>query len=303
VVKWYGPDRPDHFSNYLLEAANPPYASETRKQLVEFINNMDYPAIARATALEYFPLTGVEDEFVMLLEALKDSAALVRYHALNKLSIFPLEERIGVALEMAKDTTRAVRIGSAELIVEQDLNRIPPEQRGYALRAREEFVAMLAANADFPSGRLQRGDYYFRQNNVSQAVAEYEMALKMDSLLTPVYTNLATAYNLLQQNDKAIAALDKLVDFEPGYARGFYLRGLLNYEMGKPLLAINDLRKAVDLDPLNFRAMINLANLLMQASQLEEAEMIIRQALALQPESNEAEQILNIIKEQKAINP
>jgi tetratricopeptide (TPR) repeat protein/ssDNA-binding Zn-finger/Zn-ribbon topoisomerase 1 len=303
VVKWYGSDRPEHFSDYLLAAAEPPYDNETKKQLLDFIVDMDFPAIARATALEYYPILGSEAEVNMLLEALKDSAALVRYHALNKLSIFPLEERLGVALELARDTTRAVRIGSAELMIEQDLAQLPPESRGAALRAREELEAMLAANADFPTGRLQRGDYYFRQNAVQRAVNEYEMALQMDSLLTPVYSNLATGYNILGQNNKAVAALDKLVELEPGYARGFYLRGLLNFELGKGSQAISDLQTAVDLDPMNFRALLNLANLYFQKGDMTPAEKTILRALALEPESQEADQLLQLIKSRKATLP
>ena len=303
VEEWYGPERPDHFSNYLLEAANPPYDDSTRKELLRFIVDLDYPAIARATALEYYPLAGAEDELNMLLNALKDSAALVRYHALNKLTVFPLEERLGVALEMARDSTRSVRIGSAELIVEQLLNQLPSEERAYSIRAREELEAMMRANADFPSGRLQRGDYYFRQNNIRQAVKEYETALKMDSLLTPVYSNLATAYNVLKENEKAIATLDKLIELEPGYARAYYLRGLLNYEMGSSEQAIDDLRVAVELDPFNFRAMLNLANLMLQTGDFLRAEAIIRRAIAIDPTSSEANRILQIVLEQKELNP
>lgn len=296
IEKWYGPERPDHFSDHLLKAANPPYDGETRKAVLDFIVNMDYPAIARATALEYFPLSGVQDEFDMLLSSFKDSSALVRYHALNKLSVFPLEERLGVALELSRDTTRVVRIGAAELMIEQDLEQIPPDQRGHAIRGREELEKMLLANADFPAGRLQLGDYYLRQNDIQAAVKEYEMALKMDSLLTPVYSNLATAYNLLGANDKAIAALDALIRLEPEYSWAYYLRGLLNYELGQTTQAMNDLQSAVDLDPLNFRAMLNLANMLLQAGELDRAESMVQRALALAPESAEAIQLQNAIK-------
>jgi tetratricopeptide (TPR) repeat protein len=219
------------------------------------------------------------------------------------LSVFPLEERLGVALELSRDTTRAVRIGTAELIVEQDLDQLPPEQRAYAIRAREELEAQLLANADFPAGRLQAGDYYFRRNNVQRAVKEYEIALKMDSLLTPVYTNLATGYNLLGKNEQAIFALNKLTELEPEYSRGYYLRGLLHYEMGNAQLAISDLQVAVNLDPLNFRALLNLGNLYLQIGQIKEAELIIQQALALNPTSSEADQLLRLIREQKTINP
>lgn len=295
VVKWYGPDRLDHYSDYLLKASEPPYNDQTREQILSFINDMDYPAIARATALEYYPVEGLESEFKMLVTAFKDSSALVRYHALNKLQVYPLNDRLPIALEHSKDSVRAVRIGAAELMIEQNLSELPPEIRGYALRARQELMDMLLANADFPTGRLQLGDYYYRRNDINSAIKEYEMALKMDSLLTPVYSNLATAYNQAGNNKAALSTLDNLLLLEPGYSRGYYLRGLLNNEIGNVEYAIQDLKKAVELDPANFRGFYNLANLLFQNGDAANAERYIKQALRLVPDSQEAQYFLDLI--------
>ena len=44
------------------------------------------------------------------------------------------------------------------------------------------------------------------------------MALKMDSLLFPVYTNLATAYSMSKQTDKALETLNIWMDKEPDAA-------------------------------------------------------------------------------------
>jgi tetratricopeptide (TPR) repeat protein len=296
IVEWYGPERADHFSDYLLMASRPPYSDANRDDILQFINNMDYPAIARATALEYYPVAGLESEFKMLVTAFKDSSAPVRYHALNKLQVYPLNDRLPIALEHSKDSLRAVRIGAAELMIEQDLDQLPPDIRGYAIRARQELLDMLFANADFPTGRLQLGDYYYRRNDITSAIKEYEMALKMDSLLTPVYSNLATAYNLTGNNPAALTTLDNLLLIEPTYSRGYYLRGLLNNELGNVEEAIQDLKQAVKLDPTNFRGFYNLANLLFQNGDVTSATRYIKQALQLAPDSEEAQYLLDLIK-------
>ena len=121
----------------------------------------------------------------MLLTALKDSSALVRYNALTKFQPYPLEQKVNFALEHMEDETRLVRIGAAQLIAELDLSLLEPAQRGKAQFARNEYLNMMRANADFPLGRLQLGDYYYKQQDIKRAIKEYEMALKMDSLLTP----------------------------------------------------------------------------------------------------------------------
>jgi tetratricopeptide (TPR) repeat protein len=183
-------------------------------------------------------------------------------------------------------------------MVEQDLNQLPPEQRGYAIRAREELEEMMRANADFPAGRLQLGDYYYRRGELPMAIKQYEMAIKMDSLLTAVYSNLATAYNMVNDNPRALATLDKLLEIEPEYGRGYYLRGLLQHEIGNVLAAIDDLELAIKFDPYNFRAFYNLANLYLSDGDLVKAEKTINKGLLLQPDSEEGIYLLNLIKSQ-----
>ncbi len=299
VVKWYGTERPDHFSNHLLKAAQPPYDDRTREEVLQFINNLNYPAISRATALEYYPLNDTQEDFDMLLKALKDSSALVRYNALAKFQRYPLDQKAGFALEHMDDETKLVRIGSAQLIAELDLSQLQPAQRNKAQTARNELVEMMQSNADFPLGRLQLGDYYYKQQNTQRAIIEYEMALKMDSLLTPVYTNLATAYSIVGKNKKALQTLNTLIAIEPTYARAYYLRGLLNYEVGKSELAIDDLSTSIKLDNSNYRAYYNLANLHFTAGQIKKAESIMILGLQLQPQSQEGLQLLKLIQSKK----
>jgi predicted CXXCH cytochrome family protein len=296
VVNWYGKERSDHFSDHLLPASRPPYDAQTRKDVVNFINNINYPAISRATALEYYQLIGDEIDYNMLIAALEDSAAIVRYNALTKFQIFPLEQRLGLAMEHVADGMRQVRIGAAQLMIEQDLAELPPASRGAAIKAREELETMLQSNADFPVGRLQLGDYYFRRQMIEEAIKEYERAIKMDSLLTLVYSNLATAYNMVGKNGKALGALDQLLLLEPEYARGYYLRGLLYHEVGNDKMAINDLESAIKLDQLNFRAYYNLANLYFSASDLSNAEKTMVDGLRLEPNSADGLYLLNLIR-------
>jgi tetratricopeptide (TPR) repeat protein len=194
------------------------------------------------------------------------------------------------------DTTRQVRIGAAQLMIEQDLAPLLASKRGAAINARKELETMLRANADFPLGRLQLGDYYFRQNNNQRAIKEYEMALKMDSLLTPVYGNLATVYSISGNNKQALKTLDQLLILEPEYGRGYYLRGLLQHELGNDKLAITNMERAIQLDQLNFRSFYNLANLYLAASDFSKARKTMISGMALQPDSEEGKYLLNLIE-------
>ena len=296
VVKWYGTKRPNHFSDYLLLAGAPPYSEEAKGEVLQFINNLNYPSIARATALEYYPLFSTKQELEVLIKAFIDSSGLVRYHALNRLLEFSVDQRIDIALHAVNDSTKLVRTEAAWLIVEVDPANLPQEYQGSLQRANAELKEMLHANADFPLGRLRLGDYHARKNNWTAAIKEYKMALKMDSLLTPVYGNLATAYNLTGNNEAALSTLGSLIGNAPEQAHGYYLRGILYAEMGNNEMAISDLKKATGLAPERFRAFYNLANLYYRTGQLPPAKKAIESALQLQPNSEEAKQLLQLIQ-------
>ena len=132
-----------------------------------------------------------------------------------------------------------------------------------------------------------------------RSIREYEMALKMDSLLTPVYTNLATAYSVVGNNEKALQTLNTLITLEPNYARAYYLRGLLYYEMNKTDLAINDLELSIKLDESNYRAHYNLANLYVTNGKNNKAENVMLQGLQIQPQAGDGLQLLQLIQSKK----
>ena len=250
----------------------------------------------------YFPLSGEPADYEMLIKALNDTSALVRYQALAKMRVLPPDQVAGIALEHIEDKTKMVRIAAAQLIVEIDINQLTPAQRSKIIPARQELTAMLNANADFSLGRLQLGDHYMRQNQTERAIVEYEQALAMDNLLTPAYGNLATAYNMVGKDSLALSSLNQLVKLEPEYARAYYLRGLLKYELGDIPGAIDDLTNSIVFDDNNFRSYYNLANLLLNQKQLKKAEKVMDDGLYLEPNSQEGRYLLALIYQAQGRN-
>ena len=78
--------------------------------------------------------------------------------------------------------------------------------------------------------------------------------------------------------------------------RAYYLRGLLYYEVGNNEMAIDNLEKAISIDPLNYRAFYNLSNLYYSTGNLSNAERIMLLGLQIQPESPEGLQLLKLIQ-------
>ena len=298
VVKWYGPDRAPHFSDFLLLSYDENLSESDQSKLVSFINDLNFPAISRSTLMNNLEFNGRE-EVEAVLESLQDSSAVVRYNALTQFRGISQEDRISLARKHLNDESRLVRIGSAQLLIDFDGSAWSQSERLALSKARQELEEMLYGNADFAAGRLQLADYFMQTGDLSTAIGHYEVALKKDSLLFPVYSNLATAYSMNSMPDRALEILNIWIDQDPDAGRAYYLRGLLNFELGNQELALQDLQMAIELDPNDTRAMYNLATYFYQNKDQIRAENIIRRALSVEPENRDYQYLLALIlKEQ-----
>ncbi|MDN3725382.1 tetratricopeptide repeat protein [Aequorivita sp. SDUM287046] len=296
VKQWYGENRRDHFSDGLLLSTKPGITVAERKKLDAFITNMKYPAIARASVINNLNITNVE-QFVPIINSLKDASPLVRYNALMKFRDLNLMDRISIAAEHIADTSRLVRIGSAEI-----LSGVPREQlqnldQNALLKAQKELAIMLHTNADFATGRLRLGDHYLQNNDIPNAIKQYQMAIKKDSLLLPVYPNLATAYSMTGNTQAALETLNVLLKKNPNYGRAYYLRGLLNLEMKNNAQGEADLIKATALDHTDSRSHYNLATYYYQNKNWTKAEKAVKAALKVEPENGDFRYLLALIYE------
>lgn len=294
IVDWYGKERRPHFSDYLLMSNSSVLNASDRKKLNEFITDLNYPSIARSTVIANLRFED-EDDIKSLLRALNDSSAIVRYNALMQFRNMNAQDRLSVAQKHLADKTRLVRIGSAQLLIGFDGGNWSEADKLSLSKAKTELEEMLYGNADFSTGRLQLGDYFMQANDVNRAIKHYEMALKMDSLLFPVYTNLATAYSITKQGDKALETLNIWMDKEPNASRPYYLRALLNFELGNNDLAEQDLKMAIELNPDDSRSMYNLATYYYQTKAFSNALRMINKAMSIEPENQEIKYLKALI--------
>jgi len=299
IIAWYGDKRPEHYSDALLLTTVDQITAEEQALIQTFINNPLEPFLTRATAIDNYTFNYSENDFEALVKATKDDAAMVRYKALMKFMQAAATDRHTLGIQHLDDPARIVRIAAAQLTLDMDASTLLPEQRSFYKRAQKDHMAMLKSNLDFPLGRLQFGDYYFRKDLVEKAIEQYEMALKMDSLLTLVYPNLATAYSRLNMTDQALATLNTLLALDNQYGRGYYLRGLLQYQLNNESEAIHDFGRSIELDRSNFRAYYNLATLYYQKKEFSKAEKIISDGLAVFPASSDGKYLLALIYQEQ----
>ncbi len=291
VIKWYGPERLDHFSDALLKSNSDNLSLGEREDLDKFITNLKYPAIARATVIDNLYFASNED-LMVLLESLQDPSPIIRYNALTKFRSLALQDRMAIALKHVKDTTKLVRIGAAQLIIGLDIASLNESDRIGVSNSIAELETMLYSNADFSTGRMQLGDYYLQSNDIKTAIKHYEIAIKKDSLLTPVYSNLATAYSIDGQTTKALLTLNTWIKLQPEAGRPYYLRALLNFELKENKKAIADLKIAIKLNPNDSRSMYNLATFYYQQKEFQNAVIQINKALRIEPNNSDFKYLL-----------
>ncbi|MFL0353408.1 multiheme c-type cytochrome [Xanthomarina sp. GH4-25] len=294
VVEWYGSKRQAHFSDALLLSSRNHITTDERAALDKFINDLNFPAIARASVIDNLQITET-NQYQALIKGLEDASPMVRFAALQKFRGLSLEDRTSIALKHTNDTTKLVRIGAAQLLLDLDFNSLKNADISGLTKSRTELEEMLYSNADFSNGRLQLGDYYFQTNNIKKAIKHYHVAIKKDSLMLPAYSNLASCYSIDGQPSQALNILNVLINKSPELARSYYLRALLYFEMQQPELAVKDLIHAIQLDPLDTRSMYNLATYYYQSKNYIEGEKTIKKALKLEKTNQDFKYLLALI--------
>ncbi len=298
VVEWYGSKREEHFSDALLLSGRNNISAKDREALDVFINDLNYPAIARASVIDNLQITESK-QYEALIEGLNDSSPMVRFAVLQKFRGLSLEDRTAIALRHTNDTTKLVRIGAAQLLLDVDLNTLSHVEVSSLNKSRSELEEMLFSNADFATGRMQLGDYYLQTNDVRNAIKHYKMAIKLDSLLIPAYSNLATSYSINGETEQALKILNILIGKDSELSRSYYLRALLYFELHENSLAVSDLNKAISLEPLNTRYLYNLATFQYQNRNFSEGEITIKKALKLEPQNSDYKYLLALIYKEK----
>jgi predicted CXXCH cytochrome family protein len=295
IIDWYGPDRQPHFSDYLIKSSNPEFNAEEQKELISFINNKKFPEIARSTVAENLTNKISQESFTELIQNLDSKDHLVLNSVLNMFLQESPEARLFLARKHIFHSEKIIRITATKLLLDIPLNQLSPDEQNQLKKTEIELLNMLEISADFPTGRLQLGDYYYKKRNLETAKKHYEIAVEMDSLLTPVYPNLATVYNLLKDNESALKTLETAIFLSPNDGQLEYLKGLLQYEIGQKEKAIKSLNRSINKTPFLIKGYYNLAVIYFEANDFVSAKKILTKGLKIAPSSKDLQDFLALI--------
>lgn len=102
----------------------------------------------------------------------------------------------------------------------------------------------------------------------------------------------------LDQGDTALAIehLTALTDHAPEFAEGFHARATAYHAAGLYGPALDDLERALFLNPDNFNAIFGLGAMFHEFGDLPRAASLYRKVLALHPHHEDAQQALTVLR-------
>lgn len=122
------------------------------------------------------------------------------------------------------------------------------------------------------------GDFYFRSRKPGKAIEYFKKAIKTDEKFAPAYNGLGVLYlsqsrsgNDQNRLKEAYSMFDKAVQFNPMYANAYNGRGTANIFLGNNEKAVEDLEKALKLNPNLIDIYFNLGILYMRKSNYKRA--------------------------------
>jgi tetratricopeptide (TPR) repeat protein len=125
---------------------------------------------------------------------------------------------------------------------------------------------------------------YLTLGEVKPAIREYQLAISQDPNRSPLLASLGRAYLLAGQMTEAEASFQRMAALlsKPGTAYYYSLVGNALLSANKPSLAVENYRKAIDIDPEASRYLY-LARALYQSGSLEEAYQVYEYVSEIDP--------------------
>lgn len=285
VEEWYGPERPDHFSDKLLKADAE--QSSENIGLRELIEDTSQSEIIRATGVWYVGRFPGENASDILSGAINSESPIVRTAAAKAMESLSPDIRVSLLENALSDSVRSVRIAAAQQLVEFTIQDIAEHTRDHFENAMQEYSTYLDVNEYFPQGQMNRGQFFEQQGEKDKALSAYHTALERDPYFNSARINLAYLYNSLDENDRAEDLLMTVIEQEPKYGDAYYSLALLLSEENRLEEAIDYFEQAAEILSAQGRVFYNLAIAHQTINNSQQAEEAYKQAINLEEENGD----------------
>ena len=134
---------------------------------------------------------------------------------------------------LSEAATMATRAGATEATPTSlaGAQQPTPEQlRQMADTQAQPLVKQLASDPKNSTLLYQIGNLYYDAQQYPEAVKYYEQSLKIDPNATDVRTDMATAYHLMGQPDRAIQEYDAVLKIDGKHANALFNEGMVKWQ-------------------------------------------------------------------------
>ncbi|MCD6451394.1 MAG: tetratricopeptide repeat protein, partial [Acidobacteria bacterium] len=286
-----------HTSAEALTSTPLPVDEETRarlKALGYIVGSTGSPRKKRFTEADdpknLIPLSNELDEGTNLFLAGKVERAIEVLTALIKKAptFTPAYLNLAYVYHEAGDIDQAIAV------LKEGVNKVLPTSTllanlGLYLQERgdlEESLSILkkaiAKNKEDLDALNYLGVTYFYLGKRKEAIATFEKLLKIDKTFGSAHTNLGTVYLAEGMLNAAISEFKKAIKYNssPTAYNGL---GVASYRLGRVAEAIENFKRAVELDPRQFDTLYNLGIILLKEGRKEEAIFYLKRFLATAP--------------------
>jgi Flp pilus assembly protein TadD len=154
------------------------------------------------------------------------------------------------------------------------------EQLGNSKKAIDALYASVNLDPSNVTARLNLATMYVNENQHKSAINQFRQIIQMDRENVEAYNNLAKCLMNTGDHKGAAQALREAIAVEPGNAEAHWELGNIYNEREKdPDRAIGEYRTAVNLAPSTPKYYQNLANLLAEKGNKEEAAEMLKKSL------------------------
>ena len=127
---------------------------------------------------------------------------------------------------------------------------------------------------------------YLKGSRFSEAIDDFNEAIRLNSKYASFYNNRGIAYEKLKEYDKSLADFDVALELDPRYATALYNRSLTYFDKAEYERAIVDLKSAIEIQPLNPELFNQLAWIYLKIGSASEGLTYANRSLTLKPSAN-----------------
>ncbi|NEV64049.1 tetratricopeptide repeat protein [Thiorhodococcus minor] len=284
---WYGTAataRPHYGEALHAGRARLPQADH---KLLALAGDEAQPGIARATAVDLLRQFADPAQMLTVGRLLGDPDSLVRAAALRYLATTNPQTLMQLGLPLLKDPILSVRLEAARTLAPLAAMPIPDGEKARLEAALDVYRTSQLVNAERPESHLNIGLVDVAANRPEAAEQAYRTAIRLDASFAPGYVNLADLYRALGRDAEGQAVLAQGLKAAPDDASLHYALGLLHIRDKDLAKAVAALGRAAELEPGNARYPYVYALAVEGAGAVEQAIAILERALQAHPEDRD----------------